>query len=80
MSNKVTGHRRHLAYELVHGRNFSCFAVSLRGFRFATVTQKIGAKLFPHMLLFQCRTERMSKRMRTKSLLRNPSCNQNRFE
>jgi hypothetical protein len=24
-------HRRHLAYELVHRRNFSCFAVSLRG-------------------------------------------------
>ena len=57
MSNKVAGHRRHLAHELVHGRNLGRFAVSLRGFRFATVTEKIGAKFFPHMLLFQYRTE-----------------------
>jgi hypothetical protein len=29
------------------------------------MAQEIGPKLFPHVLLFQYRTERMSNRMRT---------------
>ena len=45
LSNKVSGHHRHLANKLVHGGNFSCFAASLRGFRFVAVTQKIGANV-----------------------------------
>jgi MFS family permease len=45
LSNKVSGHHGHLANKLVLGGNFSCFAVSLRGFRFAAVTQKIGANV-----------------------------------
>jgi hypothetical protein len=47
-----------LAHEFIHGRNLGWFAVALRSFRFASVAQKIGAKLFPHVLLFQNRTER----------------------
>lgn len=50
ISDQVARHRRHLAQEFVHGRNLGRFAVALRGFRFASMAQKIGAKLFPHVL------------------------------
>src|ERR1019366_7673492 len=44
------------------------------------LAQKIGAKFFPHVLLFQYRTERMPKCMRPQSLLRDPRRDQNWFE